>query len=581
MATYYVSSVAWTAVAAWAATHAYILGDYVRQLATPTFGNERVFKCTTAGTSGGTEPAWTLTDNGNTTDSTAVWKQIAGQEAEQAAGNWKAPYATMLGMQNAHGLVGGDQIFVSSDHTESNAAAYSLSGASVAGSGPAAFYSVSRVGASLPPTATDLAAGAIIGTSGSQDITFANHHFYYRGFFFVVGTGASAASLNFGRLQGAKNRYELCDFKLNTTSNAAIIRINTRSEGSTEWINCTATFGATGQMIRPDFGSFLWRNRSSSSALGGATFPTTLIGSPSGNNANGRVTLDGLDLSALSGIVLDTIGYTNARMVMRNCKLHASATPLGINLSQQTHDDIWGQAIENCDDSTNNRSFRMSRRVRFGRVDTDSGPVRTGGASDGVTPISWKLSPMPAASGYQYPLITPRISARVGATGVSTMATACLLYTGQAEPTNRDIWVELTTLDSFTSPISTTHSSKGPFIGTGTTLSADTSAWDASVPLRQNSHSYAVGDLIKVASNPGYVFVCISAFNSAASEPGGYATAVDGTNAIADGGSSWRCCWRKSISISWTPQRVGVVSALVCYSRQADSVYVDPHLVIA
>lgn len=65
---------------AWAATTAYTvrpardagLGSVVK----PTAQNLRHFKCTTAGTSGGTEPAWNTTLGGTTNDGTVVWTAI-------------------------------------------------------------------------------------------------------------------------------------------------------------------------------------------------------------------------------------------------------------------------------------------------------------------------------------------------------------------------------------------------------------------------------------------------------------------------------------------------------------------------
>lgn len=41
----------------------------------PTVGNGHLYKCTTAGTTAGTEPTWPLTAGGTVTDGTAVWTE--------------------------------------------------------------------------------------------------------------------------------------------------------------------------------------------------------------------------------------------------------------------------------------------------------------------------------------------------------------------------------------------------------------------------------------------------------------------------------------------------------------------------
>lgn len=56
----------------WAATTAYSLGDFIE----PTTPNTRFYKCTTAGTSAGTEPTWPTTTGGTVTDGTAVWTDM-------------------------------------------------------------------------------------------------------------------------------------------------------------------------------------------------------------------------------------------------------------------------------------------------------------------------------------------------------------------------------------------------------------------------------------------------------------------------------------------------------------------------
>lgn len=55
----------------WAASTAYASGDYV----IPTTPNGRLYKCTTAGTSGASEPTWPTTDGGTVNDGGAVWTE--------------------------------------------------------------------------------------------------------------------------------------------------------------------------------------------------------------------------------------------------------------------------------------------------------------------------------------------------------------------------------------------------------------------------------------------------------------------------------------------------------------------------
>ena len=68
------------AVAAWAASTAFSVGDIRR--ATTEQASGLFFRCTTAGTSAGSQPSWP-TDIGSTiTDNTCVWTAIASAYEE-------------------------------------------------------------------------------------------------------------------------------------------------------------------------------------------------------------------------------------------------------------------------------------------------------------------------------------------------------------------------------------------------------------------------------------------------------------------------------------------------------------------
>jgi lambda family phage minor tail protein L len=63
------------AYAAWAATTSYAVGAIVRATTVQDFG--LVFQCTTAGTSGGSQPAWPTLIDGTTVDGSVTWTAIS------------------------------------------------------------------------------------------------------------------------------------------------------------------------------------------------------------------------------------------------------------------------------------------------------------------------------------------------------------------------------------------------------------------------------------------------------------------------------------------------------------------------
>lgn len=78
---WYADSVSYAAVTAWANGTAKTVGQIVRQLASPAVGSERVFVCIVAGTTGGSEPSWNLSQGVKTTDNTVTWMEVTGRAA--------------------------------------------------------------------------------------------------------------------------------------------------------------------------------------------------------------------------------------------------------------------------------------------------------------------------------------------------------------------------------------------------------------------------------------------------------------------------------------------------------------------
>lgn len=569
MANAYVSSVAHAAVAQWAALTAYTLGQYVRQLAAPAVGSERVFKCTTAGTSGAAEPTWNLTNNSTTTDSTAVWTQVAGQEAEQAAGNWKAPFARIETAISVLVLVANDTVFVSNDHAQTAAAAVTIG--SVAG--PFKILSVSRTGAALPPVSADLLAGASVATTGANTLTISC--IYAWGLTFSAASGSSNAGIALTPSSTGLLIYlDTCALILNTTSSFPLITSSGVFHNHIILENTTVQFGHAGQGIAVGNGNLEWRGAGSS--VVGATLPTTLLSGAGGNAGHQNLIVDGVDLSAITGTLVGLSLFTGL-VDVTNCKVNASATLTGTNTTAA----LARVRIHNCDSTTGGRNYNFKEAYLQGNVVPSITVVRTGGASDGVTPLS-HLYTVFTTTYLKRPLYGPWIGRRQNTVGAARTCTIELIQGTSAALTNTQLWVDLQSLDTSNTPINALHTScVADVLAAGATLTASTEAWDSAATARANTTAYSVGDIRKVASNPGRLFVCTTGGTSAGSEPAGYASAVDG-GSVTDNTAVFRAMWRHKVTIAFTPQMKGMIRARVNINLAAAStVYVDPKLVIA
>lgn len=566
---YYVSSTAWAAVTPWAAGATVALGVYRRQLATPAVGNERVFKCTTAGTTGGTEPSWSLGDNATTTDNTAHWTQVGGHESEQSAGVWNAPLASIFAVQS--NISGGGSIavnvFCTDDHVETWGSSIDCSGT---------YISVHLSGSSLPPVQADYSKGATLTTNvNNAQIGYADVQMY--GFIFN-------SQGNFQLPQGntADCLLEDCDF--NQTRNAG-----TRNEigatgtfpGRIRTRNCNFNFVNASQGFDLGSGSnWDWDGGS----VGGTTMPSQLFAWPS-NTPPRKTDIRNVDFSAYTGTLM--AGSIYSQFEMSNCRLG-----VGVTLPSQSNDandnGCYFRMI-NCDDSTGATNYRYYE-VRLNVViNSDIQCAAGSGATDGVTAYSHAYKPYEHGSNaqtfYWYADGT-WMTRRWNTTGSSVTLTMEAVVFQTTIPTDLTMWMESETLETSGIPIgkSRTTRQKAPFPGGGTNVSASTKAWDAGATTRANSHAYALNSAFKVASNPGRIFrVTNSGGTSASSEPSGYASATDGST-FSDGTCTIVCGIRVKFQQTFTPQMAGSVRARInaCFNTTNLIVYnVDPKLYIA
>lgn len=508
MADWYCGSVQHTAVAQFAISHAYSVGDIVRQLAAPTVGNERCFRCTTAGTSAGSEPSWNLTKGSTTTSNTAVFTEVTGNSTY----NWSAPHAR-LASALTWASTAGDRVFVAHNSAETQSSAISMSQTSGVQNNPIFVYCVNASG-SVPPVSADLRTTATVTTTGASQIAIYNGvagAAYFYGIQFVSNSNfrVGVAGGNFTELV-----FDNCLFTFTggtffiIGSSGAIPTIN-------RLINTPVVFSAVGQSLFVS-GEFVWRD--TASAIGAGTVPTYLFDNGGTTIGAANMLLDGLDLSAVNTTLFASPSLQNGLLfaTLNNVRLHASVT-VTASLT------LRGQEINLIGCGSAGNSARNEKYALDGTLTTETTIIRSSGASDGTTPVSWKAVTS-ANPNKQFQFELPPIAIWNSTTGSSKTLTVEIVNDGTTLK-NDEVWVEVEYLGSSSQPISSKITSRAAdHLAAGSNLTTSSVTWTTT----------------------------------------GLASPV-----------------KQLLSVSFTPQMAGLVRAVVCVAKQSQTLYVDPKATIS
>jgi len=373
----------------------------------------------------------------------AVWYVYSGAAGTATGADWTNAKTTLQAAITAGAA--GDTYYVAHDHAETAASATTITFKGTAGAIDKVLC-VNRAG-SVPPVAADLTTGASITTTGANQLTVAgtSQHAYIQGVAFNAGTGATNAPLFISLAFG---RFVNCALKKLGTNNAfpAISWSPGASQASKLILeNTTMQVGNTGDSFRAVFGEVIWRN--TTSAITGATLPTTLIQN-TGSPQFATYLLDGVDLSALgSGKTLVQGGVARQKVTLLNCKLGSSVTVAGTPTSPG------GSLVDliGCDSGTAN--YRNERYAYEGTLTTETTIKRTAGASNGTTAYSWKIVTTANANIYS-PFETFEGVIWNDTTGSSKTLTVHTV-TDNVTLTDAEAWVEVEYLGSSSQPAAT------------------------------------------------------------------------------------------------------------------------------
>jgi hypothetical protein len=400
MADWYVSSAAYTAIATFAASHAYIIGDIVKPTA-PAARAKHVFRCTVAGTSS-TEPSWPTGQTNTVATGGATFTNVTSQSTYA----WGAAAGDIGTIYGANRLGLNDRVFISSDHSETTTQT-DWGNNFVGGFGVIQYLCVNRAG-SVPPVSADLTTGAQISTtffffwvSGST---------YWQG----VSFAATTSTIQFG---GAASNmmtvyFKNCSLWLNH-SNAGS-QIGSNSVGTLILDNTTVQFGNVGQTIGSGNGNtseIIWIN--TPFAIVGATIPTALIV----DNWSSSMTVRGVDLSAVTNTLVKCLSGGGLKFLFDSCKIAPGVTRFGTVSNSNPRDLV---ELVNCYDGTNiiSESYQSS-----GAITTEFTITLSGGAADDVGAFSHKMVSNGNADKFANPLNSFWMDVENTITGSSKTAT--------------------------------------------------------------------------------------------------------------------------------------------------------------
>lgn len=515
MADLFVGSTKWTAVTAWAASTAYVVGDLRRQLATPTVGNERVFRCTTAGTSGGAEPTWTITSGGTTADNTAAWTEVTGSSTYNTTTNFAAPFARLRTAVSLKAAAG-DRIFLSNNH-----AATETPGSTITISVPGTLAAPCQIICVNDSTGA-ISTGATETFNYSQQTTI-NGHLYCYGLATIM---SGSNGVGFGQSAGDVQLWEQCQFQLTNASITPRITFGSNggvAQGEIRLINCSVKFGHANQNITVYATKF---DSTGLTLLSGGTSPTALFNYGSSIRGAG-FTCSGFDISnASAGVHLTAAAGSAGDAVFMNGKLPTSWSGSVVGTTPPAVGNTY--TMWNCDAADTN--YRFWRERYTGSIKSETVIVRTGGASDGTTPISWKMA---SAANAEYPLHLLKsleITDWIDTTGSSKTLTVEIVHDSQGAGTGSaflddEIWLEVQYLGTSGFPLGTLITdAKASVIATAADQASSSETWTTT----------------------------------------GLTTPV-----------------KQALSVTFTPQEKGFYIARVVLAKASKTVYVDPKVAVA
>ena len=270
----------------------------------------------------------------------------------------------------------------------------------------------------------------------------------------------------------------------------------------------------------------------------------------------------------------------NTKVTFLDCEF-ASGSTIGA-----TPGDAYSEInIITSDSSATN--YRQEKWRYWGSQVQETTIVRTSGASDGTTGLSWNLATT-ANSKWATSFDTFPIGIWNITTGSNVTVTLYGIWKGAAVPNNDNIWIEVEYLGNASYPLgSFANNTKANNLATGSALTADTtSAWGASAAAYQTAHAYGAFTGVILAGNASPQQLWFMSTHSGTGTSGSDATIfngkADGVQVTDNSGGNqivWQAMTRFSMAVTLStpqPAMAGYLYTTIKAALPSTTFYVDP-----
>jgi hypothetical protein len=417
-----------------------------------------------------------------------------GSDSDTGA-TWALANATAVGA--VADAVAGDTIYVSQSHAETTTGTQTITF-------PGTIASPNKIicgnDGAAPPTAV-ATGGSIANTNGTMDL---RGSYYMRGVTLKGGGSGTSCIITVGQSGTGRALLDTCilDFSASTsTSSGAAIGTNSASVPSmVEFRTTDLKFGNASQGLNIRGARFNWTG---GSILSGGTAINALVREFGSISCGpGIAVIEGVDLSQMSasGNLITTSGIdVPGKLIFRNCKLPTSWS--GSLLSAAVTLAGFRAEMHNCDSTDTN--YRLWVEDYLGTIKSETTNVRTGGASNGTTTISWRMASNADAEYPHLALESGEIPFWVSSTGAKT-ATVEIMHDAQgsgtgSDLTNAEIWAEVQYLGTSGFPLgSFANNAKADVLASAADHTNSSETWtdDITTPVKQKlTVSFTVNEI--------------------------------------------------------------------------------------